>query len=122
MIHPNHPPAVKVGGRRLSISKPKPHVVTEQTTNESKVDVQKVDEPEVIDYPRPTAPGEERSHPPPHYDETKKEKHSSHDARLKDLARAKAEATMPTKGIKSSGKGYGACGRIAQPAGKSLEV
>ncbi|KDQ31524.1 hypothetical protein PLEOSDRAFT_1102486 [Pleurotus ostreatus PC15] len=122
MIHPNHPPAVKVGGRRLSISKPRPHVLTEQTIHESTVDAQKVDEPEVIDYPRPTVPGEERPHPPPHHDEPKKEKHSPYDARLKELAHAKAEATMPTRGIKSNGKAYGANGRIAQPAGKSLEV
>ncbi|KAG9222106.1 hypothetical protein CCMSSC00406_0009283 [Pleurotus cornucopiae] len=122
MIHPTHPPAVKVGGRRLSISKTKLHAPTEQANNESKVGGQKADEPEVMDYPRPAAPGEERPHPPPHHDEPKKEKHSPHDARLKELAHAKAEATMPTRGIKSSGKAYGAGGRIAQPAGKSLEV
>lgn len=54
----------------------------------------------------------------------KEKKHGSHEneRKLKELAHRKAEITRPTKDLMPGNKGFGASGRIAQPAGKSLSV
>jgi len=51
-----HPPAVKVGGRRLSASRPKhnPHNVSDQLHTEANFPVEEVSGP--VDYPRPSTP------------------------------------------------------------------
>ncbi|KAF8844186.1 hypothetical protein BDN67DRAFT_963305, partial [Paxillus ammoniavirescens] len=77
ILSAQHPPALKVGGRRLSInSRPKPHA------NSKALPTNATDQAENTDYPRPTAQeaGEEQAHPPPHNEEEapKKEKKHGH--------------------------------------------
>jgi len=113
-----HPPAVKVGGRRLSISsKPKPHTTSEHTPTSPTGTV------DHVDYPRPAPPGEDtQGHSPHNEDEApkkEKKKHGNHDEKKLRDANRKAEATRPTREAAGGGKsGFGAGGRIAQPAGK----
>ena len=80
------------------------------------------DEP--LDYPRPAAPGEGR-HAPPHHDEEaplRREKKHESDKKQQELLSRKAEANRPTRDAVGTAKGYGAGGRIAQPAGKGFGV
>ncbi|KAF9469520.1 hypothetical protein BDZ94DRAFT_1242596 [Collybia nuda] len=124
IISSQHLPAVKVGGRRLSVSsKPKHHAPAEPSPVEPET------APETLDYPRPAPPGEEQvhAHPPLHTEEDnikKDRKHGSHEneQKLKELAHHKAEMTRPTKDVAGGHKGFGAGGRIAQPAGKGLHI
>ncbi|KAF9011313.1 hypothetical protein BDQ17DRAFT_1345938 [Cyathus striatus] len=118
-----HPPAVKVGGRRLSItSKPKPHVLSEPIIMQSADN-----EPDAsqLDYPRPAPPGSEteRQHKEHHQrqeDERKEKKHHLHDGQ-KDYAFWKAESTRPTRDPQSVlSKSPTAGVRIGQPAGKGF--
>jgi len=117
-----HPPAVKVGGRRLSISaKHKPH------TNSESAPVQEISAPENIDYPRPAAPGNEQTHHsnPPHTEEEiplKKEKKHENGLKLKELAHRKAENTRPSRDVLGGKGGFGGAGRVLQPAGKGLAI
>ncbi|KAJ8453739.1 hypothetical protein ONZ45_g2349 [Pleurotus djamor] len=115
-ISAHHTPAVKVGGRRLSVSKHRSPIVEHATLvddNEQTGEVSTID-----DYPRPAPPGEDQPHAPPHHEEDplKKDKHVRHNDRLHN----KLEATRPTKDVQSNNKGYGAGGRIVQPSGKSF--
>ncbi|KAG6916872.1 hypothetical protein DXG01_004853, partial [Tephrocybe rancida] len=115
----------KVGGRRLSISsKPKHTAPAEPAPAEPSPPA---------DYPRPVHTGtgaEDQVHaPPPHHEDEappkKEKKHMNHETEkhLRDLAQRKVEATRPSKdSIGGHNKGFGAAGRIAQPAGKSLGV
>ncbi|KAJ7083321.1 hypothetical protein B0H15DRAFT_850573 [Mycena belliarum] len=119
----HHPPAIKVGGRRHSISsKHKPHTAPERAQS-----VPADAEVEPTDYPRPAAPqaGDEAAHVPPHNDERdeapRKHLHDSEQRRLLELAQRKAEMARPTRDAKNSGKGFGGAGRIAQPM-KDLRV
>jgi len=82
---------------------------------------------ENTDYPRPADHGEEQAHVPPHNeDEVPKKKHHRHgnhdDNRLLESAYRKAEATRPTRDHVGGKNGFGAAGRIAQPAGKNFGV
>jgi hypothetical protein len=85
--------------------------------------------PENVDYPRPAVPGEENvdhPNPPLHTDEEaplkKEKKHSNHEKekKLKEREYRKIEATMPTRDMLGGKGGFGAAGRIAQPAGRGL--
>jgi len=116
-----HPPAVKVGGRRLSVSKPKP-----RPSGPATVDNQ-VPEPasDDVDYPRP-APPQDVMHNEEH-EVPKKEKrqgHRNHDneKKLRDGALRKEEANRPTKDVLGGRGGFGAAGRVVQPAGKGFAV
>ncbi|KAG6380642.1 hypothetical protein JVT61DRAFT_5008 [Boletus reticuloceps] len=120
-----HPPALRVGGRRLSISaRPKPH---HASGTSAPAPTHLADN---ADYPRPAAQGEgeEQAHPPPHNEEEapKKEKkhgHGGHDKnRLKESMYRKAEVTMPSKDHLASKNSFGGVGRIGQPMGKVLAV
>lgn len=118
-----HPPAIRVGGRRLSVtSRPRPRANSEAVANVG------ANQTEATDYPRPAAHSEEEAHPPPHNEEEipKKRKHHGQgnhdDSRLQESAYRKAEASTPTKDHVSGKSGYGGGGRIAQPAGKSFGV
>ncbi|KAF7347179.1 hypothetical protein MVEN_01472600 [Mycena venus] len=78
---------------------------------------------EPVDYPRPAPPtvGDEAVHvpPPPHNEEETQRRDKRHDneRKLLELAQRKAEMTRPTRIPKNNvGKGFGAAGRIAQPA------
>ncbi|KAH7926834.1 hypothetical protein BV22DRAFT_1194051 [Leucogyrophana mollusca] len=122
VISAQHPPAMKVGGRRLSVtSRPKPHV------SSGSPPASPTTLPEETDYPRPAAPGDEHHHvPPPNEEEAPKKKkhgHGNHDEkRLKESAFQKAEAARPTRDNNAPKGAFGAAGRIAQPAGKTFGV
>ncbi|KAG5717981.1 hypothetical protein E4T56_gene1727 [Termitomyces sp. T112] len=119
-----HPPAIKVGGRRLSVSSRPKHAATTEPTTASPSPP--------TDYPRPvhtTTGTDEQAHapPPPHHEDEppKKEKrhqNHEHEKHLRDLAQRKSEATRPSKDLMGGNKGFGAAGRIAQPAGRSLAI
>jgi len=114
-----HPPAIRVGGRRLSVnSRPKAH---------SPVEAKPPSPPtEPTDYPRPAAPGEQT----PHHEEEevpKKEKKKGnggdeHERRLQENLYRKAELNRPSKdthGAKNT-NAIGGGGRIGQPAGRTM--
>ncbi|OAX38124.1 hypothetical protein K503DRAFT_770817 [Rhizopogon vinicolor AM-OR11-026] len=119
-----HPPATKVGGRRLSVStsRPRPHANSGAPSNGSPPQA------ENTDYPRPADHGEEEAHAPPHNEEEvpKKKKHHGHgshdDNRLLESAYRKAEASRPTRDHVGGKNGFGGGGRISQPAGKTFGV
>ncbi|KAG1742688.1 uncharacterized protein EDB91DRAFT_291767 [Suillus paluster] len=118
-----HPPAIMVGGRRLSVtSRPRPRANSGALPNVG------ANQTENTDYPRPAGHGDEEAHDPPHNEEElpKKKKHHGHgshdDNRLQESAYRKAEASRPTKDNVGGKSGYGASGRIAQPAGKSFGI
>ncbi|KAJ7871186.1 hypothetical protein B0H14DRAFT_2724662 [Mycena olivaceomarginata] len=114
----NHPPAIKVGGRRHSIStvRHRPHPAPEPAPAAPPRAA------EALDYPRPAPPtvaGDEVAHvPPPHNEDEalRKDKKHENERKLMELAQRKAEMTRPTRIPKNNGKGFGAAGRIAQPA------
>jgi len=96
-VLPHHPPAVKVGGRRLSIStRPKAQAAPENAADS------------------PTETKEEAE------DEgTKKDKKNSFSN--EKYAQRKAENTRPTRDTQGNFKAF-AGARIAQPAGKAFGV
>ncbi|KAG6808019.1 hypothetical protein H0H92_005669 [Tricholoma furcatifolium] len=119
-----HPPAVKVAGRRLSItSRPKPAAPAERAPAEPGTPA---------DYPRPVhtetgAGADEHAPPPPHHEDEVPKKEKKHrdmnhemEKHLRDLAQRKVDATRPSKDMMGAHKGFGAAGRISQPSGKSL--
>ncbi|KAF8808181.1 hypothetical protein BYT27DRAFT_7190309 [Phlegmacium glaucopus] len=123
-----HPPAMKVGGRRLSISMkhkaptPAEAVVTTPGTEDKK-------ETTVPDYPRPappTAGGETPQHQQVHRTEEelppKKEKKYNHDneKKVQEYSHWKTEITRPTRDISGGNKGQTMGVRIGQPAGKAF--
>ncbi|KIK97705.1 hypothetical protein PAXRUDRAFT_824664 [Paxillus rubicundulus Ve08.2h10] len=125
ILSAQHPPAVKVGGRRLSVSsRPRARAASGGLPRNA------TDQAENTDYPRPTAQGagEEQVHPPPHNEEEapKKEKkhgHGSHDqSRLKESVYRKVEGTMPSKDHLTSEHCFGARGRVVQPTGRALDI
>ncbi|GLB43673.1 hypothetical protein LshimejAT787_1401850 [Lyophyllum shimeji] len=123
-----HPPAVKVGGRRLSVSsKPK---------HRSSPEPAPVVPGTPTDYPRPVhhdpvpdnqAPVQAPS-PPPHHEEEappKKEKKQSkyeNEKYLRDLAHRKLEPTRSGKDLLAGSKAFGGAGRIAQPASRAFAL
>jgi len=117
---------MKVGGRRLSAaSRPKTHA----SSGSPPADKSTSNHPEDTDYPRPAAHGDEHGEqlhvPPPTEEEVpKKEKkhiHGNHDEhRLMESSYRKAETTRPTRDTAAQKGPFGAAGRIAQPAGKTL--
>ncbi|KAH8094686.1 hypothetical protein BXZ70DRAFT_947091 [Cristinia sonorae] len=125
-----HPPAMKVAGRRLSVNtRPKPSHSSEQK-QASPTNNQPEERP---DYPRPAPPGEQQAHDPQHvhddHDEVPKKdkKHghggAEHERRLQENLMKKAELNRPTKEFGSGGKSaVGGGGRIGQPNGKGFAV
>ncbi|KAG6329722.1 hypothetical protein ID866_9366 [Astraeus odoratus] len=115
-VVPHHLPAVKVGGRRLSVSaKAKPHtasVTSPKTASET----------ESADYPRPAAQEQEQQEAHEEEEAPKKEKkhgHRGHDEkRLKENPSWKVEATRPTRDNISNRHSFGGAGRIGQPVSK----
>ncbi|KAI8981313.1 hypothetical protein BD414DRAFT_420035 [Trametes punicea] len=114
-----HPPAMKVGGRRLSLSsRPKPATPQAEPQRMSPG----ADTP--TDYPRPAAPGEQQAHKDE--EEAPKKKQSNggdeHERRIQESLYRKAEMNRPTREFKNGSRPVGAGGRISQPAGKSLSM
>jgi len=127
-----HAPAMKVGGRRLSISaKHKTPHPTEPTKTDKEGSAP-------ADYPRPAPPpgtttaesntptntneappnnvvnnNHEDDIPPP----PKKERV---DKKMEELAHRKVEMTRPTRDVHAANRGSGQNMRIGQPAGKSF--
>ncbi|KAJ7827187.1 hypothetical protein B0H13DRAFT_2077255 [Mycena leptocephala] len=120
----HHPPAIKVGGRRHSIStRHRSHSVPEPAPAAAPAPPV-----EPVDYPRPAPPppaGEDAAHvPPPAHNEEeplRKDKKHDNERKLMELAQRKTEMTRPTRIPKNNGKGFGAAGRIAQPM-KDLHI
>jgi len=124
-ISVQHPPAVKIGGRRLSIStRHKTHGNSGAARSEKSPSPEANEE----DYPRPAAPGEEPHQHILHNEEElppkKEKKHGNHEneRKLKEFAHWKVDITRPTRDLQGGNKSFGASGRIAQPAGKGLGV
>ncbi|KAJ7052227.1 hypothetical protein C8F01DRAFT_1236552 [Mycena amicta] len=119
----SHPPALKVGGRRHSISNKqhRPHhppQAASSTAAESESEPPSGQPAAVDDYPRPTAPSPDHAAhphapPPPHTDVEEDKKH------LMEVALAQRKAEMARAVSNNSKnyttKGFGAGGRIAQP-------
>ncbi|EJD51742.1 hypothetical protein AURDEDRAFT_181891 [Auricularia subglabra TFB-10046 SS5] len=114
-----HPPAVKVAGRRLSSSnKPRPHPTQGQHKEPaSSTAASTGDEPEdgakFDDYPRPAGPAAEHHEHEHHGFEPygKRPEHVLHDA--------KPAADAPAHSAKKEAPAHG---RITQPPGKALGV
>ncbi|KAF8673479.1 hypothetical protein AX14_005386 [Amanita brunnescens Koide BX004] len=121
-----HPPAVKVGGRRLSVSARPPR--SHNTSSSTRPKSAGHNSP-IPDYPRPAPPGEEHSEllhtgPEEEVPPKKEKRHNTHDneKKMKESPMWKAETTRPTRdSVGKAGMGaFGAGGRIAQPAGKGF--
>ncbi|KAK2462857.1 hypothetical protein APHAL10511_005055 [Amanita phalloides] len=122
-----HPPAIKVAGRRLSLSGRHARS-THNTTSSARRNAAGHNSP-IPDYPRPAPPGEEHPdplHTGPEEEVPKKEKkHNMHDneKKIRESPFWKAGMTQPTRDT-GAGKmglaGFGAGGRIGQPAGKGF--
>ncbi|PCH34335.1 hypothetical protein WOLCODRAFT_63820 [Wolfiporia cocos MD-104 SS10] len=117
-----HPPAIKVGGRRLSVSsRPKPHPATEAKPASPTT--------EPVDYPRPAPPGEQSPHENHEEEVPKKEKKKGnggeeHERRLQESLHRKAEQNRPSKDghTAKNWNAIGGGGRIGQPAGRGLGI
>ncbi|KAJ7213580.1 hypothetical protein GGX14DRAFT_393066 [Mycena pura] len=115
-----HPPALKVGGRRHSVSaRHRPHLTPEPAVVAPQAPPA---EQPTEDYPRPQAAppaaGEEPLQPPPHGNEEepqRKDRKQESERKAMELAQRKAEMSHPTRDFKNHAKGFGAAGRIAQP-------
>ncbi|KAF9447546.1 hypothetical protein P691DRAFT_760696 [Macrolepiota fuliginosa MF-IS2] len=124
-----HPPALKVGGRRRSMSnKPRtPNTGGAQLTEPAASEETASPESPTDGYPRPAPPSEGQAHPHDahhqYQDEEqarKEKKHTPNDnEKMKEYAHWKVETTRPTRDVQGNVmKTWGASGRIAQPAGK----
>ncbi|ETW86627.1 hypothetical protein HETIRDRAFT_114088 [Heterobasidion irregulare TC 32-1] len=126
-----HPPAMRVGGRRLSLpSRPRPVVTSVILAPRDGGHSAPGTPGEPPDYPRPAPPGAEHEldHEHTHTEEEipkkeKKQGNGSHEneRRMRESAHRKAEENRPRKeGWAPGGKTIGGGGRIAQPAGKGF--
>jgi len=125
-----HPPAVKVGGRRLSVSKPKSRingpVQAEAPFGVGPAPPLAPESPSEEDYPRPAPPqylvNEELVKEPPKKD--KRQGHGNHDTekKVREGAHSKADATRPTRDAFGGKSGFGGAGRVSQPGGKGLSA
>ncbi|KAI0714689.1 hypothetical protein C8Q76DRAFT_619354 [Earliella scabrosa] len=113
-----HPPAMKVGGRRLSLnSRPRPAPPTKYATLPPLS--------RSSHYPRPAAPGEQPHAEHHQEEEVPKRKQGTgadeHERRLQESLYRKAEQNRPKKELQGNPKNVpGAGGRISQPAGKGF--
>jgi len=115
-----HSPALKVGGRRLSVSKPKP-----RTNGPASADVPApAPTAAATDYPRPAPPQDlvNNEDEPPKKD--KRQGHGNHDhdneKKAQEAVYRKAEATRPTRDAIGGKSGFGGAGRVLQPGGKGF--
>jgi len=113
-----HPPAVKVGGRRLSVSKPKP-----RTNGPVPADTP-APEPESgdVDYPRPAPPQDSTNNEEETPKKEKRQGHGNHDndKKVRDGVHRKVEMTRPTRDAPGGKFGFGGAGRLVQPSGKGF--
>ncbi|KAI0082164.1 hypothetical protein K474DRAFT_1634092 [Panus rudis PR-1116 ss-1] len=117
-----HPPAMKVGGRRLSVtSRPKAHGIGERKNSASGAQSPN----NAGDYPRPAGPEQAHEHHEDDHEEVpKKEKKNhgavDHERRLQENIHKKMEQNRPTKEM-SGGRNLRSA-RIDQPAGKGFAI
>ncbi|TFY82425.1 hypothetical protein EWM64_g1584 [Hericium alpestre] len=120
-IAAQHPPAMRVGGRRMSIpsGKPKPNVASEGNAPSPG---------EPADYPRPAPPTDA---PAPHTNNEeeapKKEKKQGRGSpdmewRFRESAQRKAEENRPRRDGFGGKANVGGGGRISQPAQKTFGI
>ncbi|KAH9947086.1 hypothetical protein B0H21DRAFT_822161 [Amylocystis lapponica] len=115
---PPHPPAIKVGGRRLSVSRPKPHHPAEPKATTPPAE-------EATDYPRPAGPDDQvvqQEEEVPKKEKKKGNGGDEHERRLQESLYRKAEQNRPsrdTHGARNMNV-VGGGGRIGQPAGKGF--
>ncbi|EMD32585.1 hypothetical protein CERSUDRAFT_87901 [Gelatoporia subvermispora B] len=112
-------PAMKVGGRRLSVTtRPKPH----PAPAEAKPPSPDADTP--TDYPRPAPPGEQHEHEeePPRKEKRRGNGGDEHERRLQEDLYRKAEQNRPRRDVHGRRNSVGGGGRISQPAGKNIAV
>jgi len=126
-----HPPAVKVGGRRLSLSKHK-HTHPESTTTPIvSPGVHQEPDSEAVDYPRPQAAPAKSSDEgdsnevDANKETPKRERKQSHtnqdkDKKFQENAMKRHVGNDPVSGANPKRDLYGASGRIGQPAAKGL--
>ncbi len=132
--------AVKVGGRRLSISakhKPTPHmyvvifpwlghtqdlISTITARAPSSIQMQNKDDAAGDDYPRPTAPTGDAPLQQNQHEEEVPHKKERKEMKLQETAHWKTETTRPTRDSHAASNTHGGGMRISQPAGKSLGV
>ncbi|KII94217.1 hypothetical protein PLICRDRAFT_36464 [Plicaturopsis crispa FD-325 SS-3] len=119
-----YPPALKVGGRRLSVSKSQASAFSKVSSSPTDSFPTLPSEPRSVtpDYPRPAAPGEEQEHyAPPHHDEDPLKKDKKQQKHIYDMQGRKADIRRPTRDLLGGKGAFGGAGRIAQPAGKGLQ-
>ncbi|KAF5352354.1 hypothetical protein D9756_006180 [Leucocoprinus leucothites] len=124
-----HPPAMKVGGRRRSVSsKHRTHNTGSVHMTEPTASEESGGEAVTDDYPRPAPPSEGQVHQHDGHnqyqdeEQTRKDKRQPFSEKVKEYSHWKAETTRPTRDIQANFmKVCGASGRIAQPAGKGAQ-
>jgi len=111
-----HPPAIKVGGRRLSVSRPKPRTSTAPA--DILVPGQTAEE---TDYPRPAPPHDlMNNEEPPKNEKRHIHRNHDHEKKMMEVAYKKMEATQPTRDSLGGKNGFGGAGRLVQPSAKGL--
>jgi len=120
-ISAQHSPAIRVGGRRLSMSmKPKAPIPAEAAAvapiTEDKT------ETTVPDYPRPAAPAEEAAQQHQQEVHRNQEELPLKKYNVQEYAHWKTETTRPTRDLNEGNKGQTMGARIGQPAGKAFGV
>jgi len=129
-IRARHPPAMKVGGRRLSLSMPrhKAPISAEAAVTNTTPETEDKKEPTVPDYPRPVplTAAEKAAQQQVHRNEEelppKKEKKYNHHNDKREYAHRKNEPTQPTREMSGGNKDQKMGIRIGQPASKALGV
>ncbi|KIY51965.1 hypothetical protein FISHEDRAFT_70201 [Fistulina hepatica ATCC 64428] len=111
----HHAPAAKVGGRRLSISHPKPK------THSAPVETSAPEDNNVTDYPRPSPEHHDAPHhePPPHNEEPPLKEKEILSIQEQKIAQRKLEENRPRREPQAGGKAFI---RISQPAGKGFNA
>jgi len=119
-------PAIRVGGRRLSMSmKPKAPIPAEAVTKPApetgKTEIT------VSDYPRPVAPpaveeATQQHHQEVHRNEEELPPKKDKKYNVQEYAHWKTETTRPTRDLNGGNKGQTMGVRIGQPAGKAFGV
>jgi len=117
-----HPPVVKVGGRRLSVSKPKPR--TNGPTDPPAPAPAPESTFEDNDYPRPAPPHDinnDEGEPPKR---ERRQGHGNHGGgkKVRECVHRKTEPAKPTRDVIGGKIGFGGAGRLLQPGGKGFSV
>jgi len=127
-IKAQHPPAIRVGGRRLSMSiKSKAPIPAEAAVTNAAPETGDKAETTVLDYPRPAAPAIEdatQQHPQQevHRNEEELPPKKNKKNNVQEYAHWKTETTRPTRDLNGGNKCQTMGVRIGQPAGKAFGV